>query len=125
MIEIRPTTQADIVAFSGHRSQKTIRAFTVLLDGEVTCIAGVTIEPDGVMAFSDLREGLQVPKMTIYRYAKQLADLIRGWGLPAAAVADPNRPNSDRFLERMGFCYIIDSEEGKVFGIWQEQPSHS
>lgn len=123
MIEIRPSTQADIVELSGHRARKTIRALTVLVDGRVACVAGITVEPDGAMAFSDTRAGLDVPRATIYRQARLLAAAIRGWGIPAVAIADPGRPNSGKFLERLGLDYVTTCEQGKVYSLWPKSPS--
>jgi hypothetical protein len=114
-IEIRPATMGDLVTFYGRLPEKTVRAVAVLKEGEIACVAGVTIERGIVTAFSDVREGVTAPKITVWRVAKKIADYIRSLNLPVMAVSDPRLPCSDKFLESLGFTRVAECEEGVVF----------
>lgn len=107
-IEIRPTTADDVLAFYGQPSPKSMRAFTVLRDGEIACIAGVTIEPDGLVAFSDMKG--TAPKMTIWRTAKKLTKLIQDMQLPAYATT-----SNGKFLASLGLEYAGEIEGQTVY----------
>lgn len=114
MIEIKPTTADDVIAFNGKPSDKTIRAFSVWKDGQLACIAGVTIEPDKIVAFSDVRSH-NAPKLTVYRVARELMKRIKEMNLPAIAVANADLPNSQRFLASLGFTFVGDCEDGAIY----------
>lgn len=104
-IVIRPVTRADMEKFYGTHP-RTVRAVAVELDGEVVCIAGVAIEKGRIEAFSDLREGVDVPKITVYRYAHQIMRWIMDLQLPVMVTQNPERSNSHRFLVSMGFTPV-------------------
>lgn len=110
MIEIRPTIAEDFPAVCSRVNEKTVKAFTVVRDGEPVCIAGITIEPDGFTAFSDMKEGVTAPKMTIWKTAKLLADQLRELRLPALAQTD-----NGKFLESLGLEYMGETDNKKIY----------
>jgi hypothetical protein len=112
VIEIRPTIAADFPAVCNRVNHLTVKAFTVLSDGEPVAIAGVTIERDKFIAFSDIKEGVSAPKMTIWRTAKKLAEHIKELGLPAIATTD-----NGKFLESIGFQYAGNTENKGIYRI--------
>lgn len=114
-IEIRPSTMADIEAFNKGPAERTARAFSVFRDGELVAIAGVTIEPSRIVAFSDIKEGVSAPKTTVWRTAKELLKRIQGFNLPIVAISSQNINNSDRFLECLGFQHIGDAGGEKIY----------
>lgn len=111
-VEIRYTIATDFPSVCNRVNDKTVKAFTVLLDGNPVCIAGVTIEKDKFIAFSDVKEGLKAPKMTIWRTARRLAEKLRTLNLPAVAIT-----KSGKFLESLGFEYVGECDEGKIYRI--------
>jgi len=97
---IRPATPADIENYYGRKPDRTVRAMVIEKDGELACIAGMTIGRDYIEAFSDVRP-VDAPKKTVWRYAKQLKAILDGYGLPCIATT-----NNPRFLEKLGFRYV-------------------
>lgn len=101
---IRPATIDDVLRFYKEPFQQTIRAWAVEYEGEVVCIAGVThINPRVLLAFSNIADGVSVPKITVWRTALHLFENIKSIGLPVIADPDGNIPGAQRFLERLGF----------------------
>lgn len=112
MIEIRPATAADLEAFYGQRPQQTVKAVAVFQDGDLAAIAGVTIEPGFLVAFSDIKPGVTAPKMTYWRVAKEVMKFIGN--RPVVAGPSANHPNAARLLTKLGFVRI-ESEHGEVY----------
>lgn len=121
MIEIRPATAADVLAFFGRSPQKTMQAVVVIKDGELSAFAGVTIERNQIIAFSDVKDGVRVPNITVWRCAKAIMKYIRGRQAPVFAIASPDIPRSGRFLQTLGFTYVGPCESGNVYRLdpWQ------
>lgn len=113
MIEIRPTIAADFPVVCRRPNDKTVKAFTVVRDGEPVAIAGVTIEKDKFVAFSDVKEGVTAPKMTIWRTAKKLADLIKNLKLPAITAP----VHTGKFLQSLGLECAGECEQGQIYRI--------
>lgn len=120
-IEIRPITSQDILAFYGHGLRETVRGWSVYLDGELAAICGITIGHGIMVAFSEVKPGLEVPKITIWRTANDLMDRIKTLGYKRFfAVASPSIPGAPAFLERLGFIHVESSVRGEVFK-WEIQ----
>jgi hypothetical protein len=127
VITIRNSTMADVIAFHkmqeddpdhGHTHilENSIRAWTVEVDGELACIAGIVYGKNYFEAFSDIAPNLNVPKRTIWRYAKILAGYIKDTKLPVIAFCREN-PDSGKFLEAMGFRFLGMSNNRKIYGM--------
>jgi hypothetical protein len=99
-ITMRPATLKDIEAFFGRKPDRTVKAMVVEKDGELACIAGVTIGKNYIEAFSDMKP-LDVPKRTIWRYAKQLKAMLDEYKLPCIATT-----NNPKFLLKLGFRHV-------------------
>lgn len=110
MIEIRPAIASDFEAVCKQKPHVSVRAFTVLREGEPVAIAGITLEPSKFIAFSDIKEGTTAPKMTIWKIAKKLTELIRQLGLPAIAST-----KNGKFLESVGFKYAGEAEDKQIY----------
>ena len=110
MIEIRPAIASDFDEVCGSRNHVTVRAFTVTRNGEPVAIAGITLERGQFVAFSDIKEGVTAPKMTIWKTARKLAELIKGLNLPAISTT-----SNGKFLESMGFQYRGESEDKQIY----------
>ncbi len=110
--DIRPSITADFQEVCGRRNHVSVRAFTVTRDGEPVAIAGITLEEGKFIAFSDIKEGVKAPKMTVWRIARKLAKQIADLQLPAIAITD-----SGKFLESIGFTYCGECSEGIIYRI--------
>jgi hypothetical protein len=108
--EIKPATLVDIESFYGRRPDRTVKAFSVYRDGELVAIAGVTLERERIVAFSDIKEGVTAPKITIWRTAKETVKHIAKLNLPAIAIT-----GSGKFLESLGFKYVGECDEGTIY----------
>jgi len=120
---MRPATSADYAAFYGRMPELTTRAMVVIKDGEIACIAGVSIGKTFIEAFSDMKPGVQAPKRTIWRYARLLRDFIASLRLPVIALCDPGKPLSGKFLESLGFVCAGEFNNYKAYRLtqWQQQ----
>lgn len=113
MIEIRPARPGDFPPVCGKANDRTVIAFTVEWGGEPVCIAGVTLEKGQFIIFSDIREGVNAPKMTVWRTARKLAERIKSLNLPAVTAPC----HTGRFLETLGLTYCASCEEGDIYRI--------
>lgn len=111
-VEIRQTIKSDFMAVCNRVNDKTVKAFTVIYDGEPVAIAGVILEKDHFIVFSDVKEGLQAPKMTIWKTSRKLIEMIKSLNLPAIATT-----NNGKFLNSIGMEYIMETNDKEVFKI--------
>lgn len=109
-ITTRPATSADIVAFYGRLPDRSVRATVYELNGEPAAIFGHYVEGGVRVIFLDISAA--VPRLTIWRKAKAAMAQIKG---PAVCVA---ASGSGPFLERLGWAFVADSDEGAVYQ-WQ------
>lgn len=112
---IRAATKQDVDSFYGGTMGHTMRAWAVDLDGELVAIAGVIRQPLVMIAFSSMKQGLDVGKLTIWKTALQLWGHIMALGYPVRAIAHPDIPGSGAFLERLGFDFMQNSPAGEVY----------
>lgn len=113
--EAKPSTLDDIRRF-GPDNATTVRALSFFVSGELVAIGGITVERGRLVAFSDICDNLKVPKMTIYRAAREVMKFIGN--RPVLACANSKHPNSGRFLESLGFTHVRTEECGEVYQ-WQ------
>lgn len=111
-IEIRPATPADFQAFYGRGPHVSVRALVALKDGVIKCIAGITLEQGISIAFSDSKLE-DTNKYEIYRTAKKLADWMRQYH--PTVIKWQGSKDTAKFLQRMGFKLIKQSEEASVY----------
>lgn len=107
-VVIRPATIEDYSAFYPHDPlTDTIRAWAVDYHGKLACIAGVIrVNPYDLLAFSDIMPGIEAPKATVWKTARQLFENIKGLGLDIIADPDCNIGRAPVFLRRLGFHEI-------------------
>lgn len=115
-VEIRPATFADLQQFYDTNPGDTVRAVSVFADGELAAVAGVRIERGRLTAFSDIKEGITAPKITIWRTAKELMKHVTKTNAPLLAVCEDER--ACRFLERLGWKHLKSDDCGEVYQ-WQ------
>lgn len=112
---VRPATADDIRKLYQRDAPRTVRAFAVDWHGELAAIAGVTIQRDVCTFFSDIRPDIDPPAMAIWRASVEIVNRIQAMKLPCIAIANPELPTSSAYLERLGFTYHGDSDEGRIY----------
>lgn len=114
-VEIKTATLDDMEALCGVRFKRSLRAWSVYYDGELAAVAGLLMTKDDFKGFSQIKPGLVVPKITVWRTAvallKQMTDLKRSF----IVIADPSINGSPAFLQRLGFEYLTTSKLGEVY----------
>lgn len=125
-IIVREATKDDVDAFHAmqeadpdhghtHTLWHTIKAWVVEKDGKLACIAGISFADGYNEAFSDVMPNLVASKRTRYKYAKILADKMRELKLPIVVALGKENPDSSRFLMSMGFTFVTEKHNRKVF----------
>lgn len=110
-IEIKPITIADYVLFFGKQPESTIRGYCFYLDGEVVAVFGAVLSKDVTMLFSDVKKEINVPKITIWRWAKKALGWIDDMRQPLYATSE----SSGKFLNSLGFRFHSDTKYGKLY----------
>lgn len=100
--QIRPALPEDIQRFYGEQLPMTLRAYVIIYEGEIACVAGIKKEHTHYVAFSDVKPGLKAPKKTIYRAAREIMQLIKEKYMTQIIVHGGNA----RFLMSLGFKCI-------------------
>lgn len=120
-LDIRPTTLADVRSFyDGSRPAGTIRALSVMLDGDVMALMGIAYCGGFVQAFSELKPEVRTNKKVIAVAIRAMLRVLKSVTFPVVAIADESFPGSAALLEKCGFEHLCDSQQGKVY-LWQLQ----
>lgn len=112
MIEIRPATPDDLNAFYGHPPPVTVRALVALKDGEIKCIAGVTLEKGQSIAFSDMREN-DAGKKERFKIALAMTEWMKQF--KPDVTLEPHQMSSDKFLRKLGFRHLGEKNNINVY----------
>lgn len=102
-VEIRVATPSDVRVFYPAGSPRSAYAWIVFYKGKPACLAGVTLERGGAVAFCDIKTGIEAPKMTIWRVSKEIYSRMKHLNLPMITAADPCQAGACEFLKRLGF----------------------
>lgn len=101
-VEIKQATADDIKVFYPEGSPYSIYAWVALYKDIPTCLAGVIMKPNQAIPFCDVKEN-DAPKITVYKTAKELFELIKSLKLPLTTGVEGHR---SKFLEKLGFVHI-------------------
>lgn len=110
-VELKPINTADYVEFFGVSPTHTIRGYCFYLDGRKVAVFGAILEKECTMLFSNMKEDINVPKITIWRWAKKSLRLIDDMRQPLYATSK----NSGKFLNSLGFVFRGDTKYGKLY----------
>ena len=107
MIEIRPASEADIVALYGERPRKSLKAQAVYKNGELAALAGLIIDHGSCTAFCNIKDRDSQNKITIWRHARKIIKTLADSTIaPVYAGAEPGLRGAGGFLERLGFRLV-------------------
>lgn len=121
---IRTATAADLDEFYGdERPSASMRAIVVEIDGKVAGVAGISYHGDIMTAFSKMDDSLRKYPVTIMKAARRFTDILNKHGRNVFAISACYEKGSDRFLERVGFTFVGETSEGRVYQ-WREQQFH-
>ena len=114
-LDIRAAKHEDMAFFYPHGMKTTCRAWVFELDGQRAALFGVEIARGCYTAFSSQAKGTDIPKQTKWRMAKVGMEILMFLGYKGLyALVDPNIPGARRFLERLGWECVEQSERGEV-----------
>jgi hypothetical protein len=119
-LHIRTATAGDIHDFYGGGVPYTSRAWVVEVGGVPACVAGAYRANGVYVAFSCMKQGMDLPKMTIWRGALMLMDKIASMNVPVLAIPESGFVAAPAFLKRLGFVEAEPVKEGMVYR-WHRQ----
>lgn len=106
----RETTKEDMLSFFNLDSLPfTVKALTFLQDNDIIAISGVRYSDAGFLAFSDIKEGVVLNKITIYRGALEVMKMLKDLNLPLQACPK-NFQSAPKFLTKLGFTSNLTGE---------------
>lgn len=116
MMEIRPSTAADIAALYEAPPSETLRSWTLVMEGEPVAIGGLSLSPGrNPMAFSRLTNRARAYPVALIRAARFLARRYAETRQRVFAVADPTERGAPRLLARLGFRPDAVVDEYRLF----------
>ena len=84
----------------------TIKGMSFFLGDDLVAIAGVRYDGNFFTVFSDIKDGIIVPDITIWRATRVFMKTIDNMKCDVYATPDINMPNAARFLKRLGFRHV-------------------
>jgi L-amino acid N-acyltransferase YncA len=117
---VRPTVPADLAALPGPPLQFPSQCVTLVKGDEVLAIGGIR-RFDGVLeAWARISPEARRHPIALHKAARGFHEQLKRQGIRKLfAVADPDVPASDRWLERHGFTHCGTVENRKVYQ-WQK-----
>lgn len=110
-VELKPITLEQYEMFFKQKPHRTIRGYSFFLDGEIVAVFGALLDQGSTMLFSDVKEGLNAPAITIWRWSKRALKLIDDMGQPLYATSK----NAEKFLLSLGFVFHTNTKYGKLY----------
>lgn len=106
----RESTKEDMLSFFNLDSLPfTVKALTFLQDNDIIAISGVRYSDAGFLAFSDIKEGVILNKITIYRGALEVMKMLKDLNLPLQACPKDFQ-SAPKFLTKLGFTSNLTGE---------------
>lgn len=102
MISLTPITAEHYIQFFGVKPERTIRGYAFWIDGEVKAIFGALLGKEATMLFSDMKDDIKLPAITIWRWAKTALEQIDDMKQPLYATSE----KSGKFLLSLGFEHM-------------------
>lgn len=118
-VTIRRASAEDIRYFYPDGAPRTSHAWLALYKNQPACLAGLTVERGGCVAYSEILPGIVAPKATIWRTARALMEHIKSLNLPMYAACDPVNISAQKFVERLGFKHERLFQDMELY-VWQK-----
>lgn len=118
--EIRRATANDVALFYGVSAPPaSMRGISIVVDGEVIGVGGVSMSIGGPVAFMNIRkEAKHFPVLIMKASATLRREVFTLYRCPIYAFRDTSMESSDRFLRRIGFRPV---EENSEVYVWRSQ----
>lgn len=102
MVNIRPATKKDIIAYRGEVYPESFKGIVIESDGEIIGIGGV-INTNPLQAFSNITDKLRKSPKTLVKAARLFRDLLNSYQYDIYAYASEEEVNAMGYLEYIGF----------------------
>jgi len=113
---IRYSTIKDAKEFFGPEWTQSFKGYSALLNNKILGIAGIKLEQNRMILFSDMIDEARKYKKDIVKMIYKLNDLIKGMKTPIMAISDYNEILSEKILVKLGFRFIGQyADDGKIF----------
>ncbi len=116
---IRPATRDDIIEMCGGTFAENIWAMVAEDEGKVLALAGVRYS-NPTMCFGNIKPEMKKSPRTIIKLARMVTKVVDESDMPVYAIADKDEPTAPRFLEHVGFDYLMSSRNGEIYK-WHQQ----
>ncbi len=121
MVKVRYATADDLDQFYGQeRPTLSVRGVVADRDGEILGVIGLAYQDNEMQAFSSMKEDMRQYPMTIMRAVSKFKTILKSYGANVLAIANPDEKHSDKLLESVGFQFVEDIAEGRLYQ-WQTQ----
>lgn len=112
---IRGINTEDILSFNnGELYKESLRGLTAEIDGRPVAIAGI-LHTSPLQVFSTMRDEMRQYPVSIMKMAVALKSIMKTYECDLLAIADENESNSDAFLQRLGFVFIGENDNGRFY----------
>jgi hypothetical protein len=104
---IRPLTMADLaIWWPGIVVPHTVRGFVAELGDRIMGVAFLMYQPTVVAAYAEMVPEGQAYPLSIMRMVRKMKALMATVNAPIFTIADEAYPNSEAFLEHVGFEHV-------------------
>lgn len=106
-VKYKPISLDDYKEFYGDRPlPKSIRGFSFFVDNSIAGIAGIIYDGSYFIVFSEMKDGIIVPQLTVWRVTKIVMDMVKNLKCDVYAIKNPDIEGACAFLNKLGFVDI-------------------
>jgi hypothetical protein len=106
-VKYKPISLDDYEQFYGDSPlPKSIRGVSFFLDDSIAGVAGIKYDGYYFTVFSDMKDGIIVPPITVWRATKIVMDMVNNLKCDVYAIKNPDIEGACAFLNRLGFVDI-------------------
>ena len=97
-VTYRTSTLEDAIELTGENPINSFKAISFFIDNELIAMAGYKMEAGHFIVFSDFKKDVKINKVSIWRGALVVMDMIAKENIPMYAVA-----HNERLCAKLGF----------------------
>lgn len=115
-VEARPITATEVAAFFPEGKRPTVRGLAFFIGGNLSGIGGIVKEGNVWVAFSDIKKGVSVPDITVWRMAKLVMNGVVKQ-MPGAVYCNVSKdnPHGRKWAKMLGFKLYGETETIEVY----------